>query len=103
MIDPPIGVPPGASETPIKKPKMPPGRDTWYLTVADKDGNVCSLIGSDLTVSNLQVYFCEPRSGRLLEPLARASSRWRYMFFTSMKVASSCRTPLQMAPAGVLT
>ena len=30
-------------------------------------------------------------------------SRWRYMFFTSTKVASSGRTPLQVAPKGVLT
>ena len=30
-------------------------------------------------------------------------SRWRYMFFTSIKVASSWRTPLQVAPEGVLT
>ena len=29
-------------------------------------------------------------------------SRWRYMFFTSTKVASSWRMPLQVVPEGVL-
>ena len=33
----------------------------------------------------------------------RFESRWRYMFFTSIKVSSIWRTSLRVAPKGVLT